>query len=119
MSKDRQYTYFKRSDFDCKHTGRNEMKHNFILRLDALRDICGFSFIINSGYRDPSHPEEARKAQPGQHAHGIAADIRVNGGAQRMAVVRNALAMGFTGIGVANTFVHLDLRTSEPMLWKY
>ena len=113
------YTYFKLSDFDCSHTGNNQMSHSFIKKLDTLRERCGFPFIITSGYRDSTHPEEAKKDKPGQHSLGIAADIKVVGGAQRFLVVQKALEMGFTGIGVANTFVHVDTRSTTPMLWKY
>jgi len=27
--------------------------------------------------------------------------------------------MGFTGIGIAKTFVHVDTRKSVPVLWSY
>ena len=91
-----------------------------IHRLDRLREACGFPFIITSGYRDPKgHPIEARKARPGTHAQGIAADIRVSGGAQRRLVVEKAVELGFNGIGVAKTFVHVDIRQTAPVLWCY
>ena len=69
------FRYFTRKEFDCQQTGENEMQDEFIHSLDALRHECGFSFRITSGYRSPSHSIEARKATPGTHAQGIAADI--------------------------------------------
>jgi hypothetical protein len=37
-----------------------------------------------------------------------------------MQVVRHACALGFVGIGVAKTFVHVDLRDDfKPVLWCY
>lgn len=113
------FRYFKIEDFDCQETGENEMDHAFIHRLDGLREACGFPFHITSGYRSKEHSIEKRKSLPGTHAQGIAADIAVSGGVQRMAVVRKALAMGFTGIGVAKGFVHVDLRKTTPVLWCY
>lgn len=95
------------------------MENEFIDALDELREACGFSFTITSGYRDPSHSIEANKSTPGTHAQGIAADIKVTGGAQRMAIVEQAVKLGFTGIGVAKTFVHVDKRTTTPVLWCY
>ena len=80
---------------------------------------CGFPFHITSGYRSEKHSIESKKAKPGTHAQGIAADIAVNGGAQRMAIVKNALAMGFNGVGVARGFIHVDIRQTTPVLWKY
>ena len=95
------------------------MDNQFIHDLDDLREACDFSFVITSGYRDPSHSIEAKKSAPGTHAQGIAADIKVTGGAQRMAIVEQAVKLGFTGIGVAKTFVHVDKRTTTPVLWCY
>ena len=53
--------YFKLSDFDCQETGNNEMSDVFLWRLDELRHVCGFPFIITSGYRDKTHSIEAAK----------------------------------------------------------
>lgn len=53
------FKYFKIEDFDCQETGENEMSEAFIWKLDHLREICGFPFVITSGYRDPSHPTPA------------------------------------------------------------
>ena len=114
-----QFKYFKLEDFDCQETGENEMSIEFIGRLDGLRSVCGFPFIVTSGYRSPNHSIEAKKEQPGQHAQGIAADIKVVGGAQRRLLVEKALEMGFTGVGVDKNFIHVDIRTTTPVLWVY
>jgi uncharacterized protein YcbK (DUF882 family) len=111
--------YFKVEDFNCQETGENEMCPDFLQKLDALREVCGFPFIITSGYRSPNHSIEAKKVKPGTHSQGIAADIKVVGGAQRMAIIRNASIMGFNGIGVAKGFVHVDTRETTPVAWKY
>lgn len=114
--------YFDISEFDCKHTGRNEMQKHFLQALDELRKRCGFPFKVTSGYRDPSHPVEARKERPGTHTEGIAADIAVADGIQRRKIVEEAIKMGFGGIGVAKTFVHVDARLhlENPMvMWTY
>ena len=87
------FKYFKIEDFDCLETGENEMSTEFIERLDGLRSVCGFPFIVTSGYRSPNHSIEAKKETPGQHAQGIAADIKVVGGAQRRLLVEKALDM--------------------------
>jgi zinc D-Ala-D-Ala carboxypeptidase len=111
--------YFKLSDFDCQETGENEMDIEFLKKLDHLRHVCGFPFYITSGYRSPSHPIERAKRSPGTHAQGIAADIAVSGGAERMQIIKHAAAMGFTGIGVAKGFVHVDVRRTMPVAWCY
>ena len=81
------FKYFKIEDFDCKETGENEISVDFIHALDQLRAACNFPFIVTSGYRSKEHSVEKRKAKAGTHASGIAADIRVSGGAQRLAIV--------------------------------
>jgi uncharacterized protein YcbK (DUF882 family) len=111
--------YFELSEFNCQHTGNNEMKPEFLEKLDQLRHVCGFPFVVTSGYRDPSHPIEAAKDIPGTHASGIAADIRVVSSNKRFRLVKEALALGFTGIGVDPSFIHLDIRASSPVIWTY
>tara|TARA_B100000497_G_C7618318_1_gene371450 strand:+ start:430 stop:777 length:348 start_codon:yes stop_codon:yes gene_type:complete len=113
------FKYFKKEDFDCQETGENEISDEFIYKLDELREACGFPFIVTSGYRSPKHSIEARKSSPGTHAQGIAADIRVAGGTQRRLIIEKALEMGFGGVGVAKSFVHVDIRTTAPVLWCY
>lgn len=113
------YKYFKIEDFDCQETGENEMEPDFIDQLDELREACGFPFIVTSGYRSPLHSIEKRKATPGTHAQGIAADIAVSGGQQRRLIVEKALELGFGGIGIAKGFVHVDIRCSKEVMWCY
>ena len=113
------FKYFNLSDFNCQETGENEMDLDFIRDLDELREACGFPFIITSGYRSPRHSIEAKKEKPGMHAYGIAADIQVRDGHERMLIVWKAIKMGFSGIGVAKTFVHVDRRNSTPVMWVY
>lgn len=115
--------YFNREEFSCQYTGRNKIDDQFLIKLDHLRYVCGFPFIITSGYRDPSHPIEAKKKVAGTHAQGIACDIRVENGQQRYDIVKHATAMGFNGIGVADSFVHVDIRKLDvgesSVMWCY
>ena len=111
--------YFKLSDFNCQETGNNEMCEKFLTRLDDLRHKTGFPFVITSGYRDPAHSIEAAKSKPGKHAQGIAADIKYNSSFQAYMIVKNALEMGFNGVGIAKTFIHVDTRKDVPKMWCY
>tara|TARA_R100001198_G_scaffold20596_1_gene10393 strand:+ start:711 stop:1061 length:351 start_codon:yes stop_codon:yes gene_type:complete len=114
------FKYFTREEFVCQATGENEIEDELILALDELREACGFPFVITSGYRSPEHPIELRKAKAGTHAQGIAADIAVSSGVQRHTIVKKAIELGFTGIGVAGGFVHVDIRpTDAPVMWTY
>ena len=115
----REFIYFDRDDFRCMETGQNKISTEFIHKLDTLREVCGFPFIVTSGYRSPNHSAERHKKNGGgTHTQGIAADIKVVGGAQRLQIVKFATAMGFS-VGVAHTFVHVDIRKTPQMLWCY
>jgi uncharacterized protein YcbK (DUF882 family) len=114
-------THFNVEEFNCTHSNANLMDEAFLHKLDELRGKCGFPFKITSGYRDVTHPAEARKEKGGTHTQGIAADIAVSNGVDRMRIVKEALAMGFSGIGVSHSggFVHVDMRTTTPVMWTY
>ncbi len=55
------YPNFSKEEFDCKHTGKNEMKHSFMAKLQALRTAYGKPIAISSGFRDYTHPAESKK----------------------------------------------------------
>lgn len=111
------YRYFDISEFDCKETGENEMDPNFVKDLDTLRSRCEFPFVVTSGYRSPNHSIEKAKKKPGMHSTGRAVDIAVNNGAQRYKLVKEAMSMGFTGIGIYKSHVHLDQRNKNFVMW--
>ena len=95
------------------------MNEDFLNILDELRDRCNFPFKITSGYRDPTHPLESKKQKPGTHSQGIAADIRIMNGSQAYTLLSTAFNMGFGGIGIAKTFIHVDIRNTTPVVWTY
>jgi uncharacterized protein YcbK (DUF882 family) len=112
--------FFTLEEFNCQVTGENKMEPEFLQKLDRLRGECGFPFVITSGYRHPiEHPIEAAKEVPGTHAQGIAADILVKDSVSRMVLVEKALELGFKGVGIAKTFVHVDTRGTTPVMWLY
>lgn len=114
-----EFKYFKLDEFACQETGENNISPDLVAKLDDLRGACGFPFKITSGYRSPEHSIEKAKATPGNHAKGIAADISITSGSQRMTIVKNAIELGFSGIGIAKTFVHVDIREDIPVIWTY
>ena len=121
MSKQEEYKYFKIEDFACHETNANRISPAFVTRLDHLRHVCGFPFIITSGYRDPKHSAEVSKPEgtKGQHTLGMAADVAVKNAEQRYLIVKHATELGFTGIGIAKSFVHVDTRATTPVIWTY
>lgn len=117
------YPNFGKREFDCSQTGRNEMKPEFLDKLQALRTEYGKPMRITSGYRHPSHAIEAAKENPGTHSAGIACDVACWSD-DAYEIVRLAIKHGFTGIGISQNsrgarFVHLDMRDSVPVIYSY
>lgn len=101
--------------------GQEEMTHDFMRRLQRIRDAFG-PMTITSGFRCSDHPEERIKKKPGSHAQGRAADIAVSNAQRRYELIRLAFEHGMIGIGIANGFVHLDAGhkyAARPAVWKY
>jgi len=124
---------FTPAELTCKHTGVLVVVPAFMDRLQGMRLELSFPLPVTSGYRHPTHPAEAKKAQPGSHAFARAVDIAISG-ERAFELVAAALRFGFTGIGVSQNlnaplskrFVHLDDMTAadsyhapRPFLWSY
>ena len=119
--------YFSSEEMSCSHTGLEKMDARFMEMLTELRVAYAKPLRVTSAYRDATHPIEAKKSKPGAHATGKAADIAVERG-EAYEVLKLALEIGFTGIGVAQKgsgrFLHLDICEPEdgmirPTVWSY
>lgn len=101
---------FSLSEFVCKE-GKNEVYVDMKLveKLQELRDKLGRSINIVSGYRSPSYNAKVKGSKNSRHMEGDAADIKVPGLTPEE-VAREAEKIGFDGIGVYDTFTHVDTR---------
>lgn len=117
------YPNFTKSEFDCKYTGENNMQHEFMEKLQALRVDYGKSITVTSGFRSVKHPVEAKKTNSnGEHTQGFCADIACTNGADRFQLVQLALKHGITRIGIAKTFLHLGIGGKglpNNVIWEY
>lgn len=102
---------------------------DFLDLFERLRTAYGHPLPVTSGYRSPAHNiAVSTTGAHGPHTTGRAMDVQVVG-ASALMVLRLALTMGYTGIGIAQTgpltsrFLHLDTLTApdypRPMLWSY
>ena len=91
----------------------------FMERLNALRHEWGRPLIVNSAARCAAHNAKVGGSPKSQHLLGLAADLRVNTPNDGVALAALAEKHGFKGIGVAKTFVHLDLRAGPAVRWEY
>ena len=119
----------------CQHSGICKLDEQFMDKLQTLRENVGFGLTVSSGYRDKTHPIEHAKIKEGKapnggaHASGKAVDLAI-AGEKAYKVLKEALEVGFTGIGVSQTgtkrFLHIDCITEEdgfhaprPTIWSY
>ena len=98
----------------------NNMNVDFLAKLDEAREFAGIPFIINSAYRSPSHPESI-KNPTSSHIKGLAVDISAKDSITRFKVLDALIAVGFNRIGIAGTFIHVDLDydKSQNVIWTY
>lgn len=112
--------YFNESEF----SNFEMMDEKLLTMLDNLREAYGYPIKLTSTYRSPDHPIEAKKKAPGEHAYGAAVDIACVGGEATFKLVKAAIEVGFTRIGVSrkNNFVHVGIGYPDAppiTLWTY
>jgi len=59
------YPNFSEVELACKHSGKCNMRPEFMELLQQIRTIYNKPLIISSGYRHATHPIEAAKTQAG------------------------------------------------------
>ena len=89
------------------------MDEKFMSKLDELREKLKQPMTISSGYRSESHNIAIGGSKQSAHLKGCAVDV-VCSGHKAFEIVRLAMELGFTGIGVkqkgvhGKRFIHLD-----------
>ena len=98
----------------------NNMNKDFLFVLDEAREFAGIPFIINSAYRSPEHPLSIKNPSS-SHIKGLAVDIKATDSVTRFKIVKALIEVGFTRIGIADTFIHvdLDLDKTQNVIWTY
>ena len=99
---------FKLREFQSPN-GEVKIHSELLDKLQKLRDHFGRPVIITSGYRTPEHNRAVGGAPDSQHLYGRAADIVVRG-VPHDEVYRQAIRLGFRGVGRYNTHTHVDVR---------
>ena len=114
-------TYFSVEEFACPCCGENMFDYGVISMLDDARRLADTPFVITSGFRCEEHNESVGGKPTSSHKKGVAADIACTTSLNRMAIVSGLLDAGFTRIGVADTFIHVDydLDKIQDVLWTY
>ena len=92
--------------------------------IQKARDDLG-PLSITSGYRCSDHNDKVSSTGPtGPHTTGMAADISVKDSQHRKKLI-TYFANKVTGLGIAKSFIHIDLLNSDrgftmrPNCWVY
>ena len=96
------------------------MNVDFLAKLDEAREYGNIPFIINSAYRGPEHPLSIKNTTS-SHIKGLAVDIKAKDSRTRFLILDALIQVGFTRIGIADTFIHVDsdIDKSQNVIWTY
>ncbi|WP_300379409.1 D-Ala-D-Ala carboxypeptidase family metallohydrolase [Henriciella sp.] len=121
LSRHWRWPHFRVTELACRCGGRfcgGEYWHApaFLEGLEAIRTELGGPLVINSGHRCRGWNAAVGGAPLSQHKQ-VAADLRL-AGHDRFAMLAAAGRAGFTGFGLAGSFLHVD-RRARPARWFY
>ena len=113
--------HFKLREFKCNDNSRVVVLNDELVAvLENARQYFGKTIKINSGYRTVAYNSTLKNSSPqSQHTHGNAADIVVSD--VKPIDVYNYFNKTYPdkyGIGIYNTFVHIDVRPTKSR-WDY
>ncbi len=112
-ARDNKIRYFKFEEFVKEKGGF--IDSDLVMKMEKLREYCGFPLIITSGYRSPSKNQEVGGASNSYHLRGEAVDVSIRGFSPSMIykLLKGSFLVGFGGIILYPSHVHLDLRGVE------
>jgi uncharacterized protein YcbK (DUF882 family) len=115
--------YFKESEFTCHCCGKgaHEMDPNLLHMLDLVREEMGVPLQITSGYRCEQHNQQVGSKPNSAHCKGKAVDVACSSSNLRMVMVCLFVAHGIKRVGIAKTFIHVDVDDTLPqnVMWLY
>lgn len=120
-----QYTpkYFKPEEFKrCTPACDISQIEPFLLQqLDKLRERVHQPLVITSAYRSVEYEKQMGRSGSSAHCQGTAVDIRCHSVRNRFKILKEALSLGFTRIGIAQNYIHLDvsLTHDDEVVWLY
>ena len=107
----------------CRSSGHPYEIHRpkLMERMELMRSMSNIPLVINSWCRCEEHNKESNGVDSSSHVDGWAVDIRCNWSRNKFKILKAAMQVGFTRIGVAKTFIHLDMDPSKPpeVTWTY
>jgi uncharacterized protein YcbK (DUF882 family) len=113
--------YFTFDEFKCHCCHKGEVSDVILTMLDAARTHSRCAYHITSAYRCPVHNKNVNGVYSSAHVFGLAVDISTPNSKIRFAVLQGLIKAGFTRIGIADTFIHVDIDGTKPgeVCWLY
>ena len=114
-------THFKRSELVCKcGCDIEQMDGDFMELLERMRRQLHRPLYISSGFRCHQHNDRSGGVKNSYHTQGRAVDLLYEGSQERYQIVGMAITLGFSGVGIDKSFIHVDNRKASPKkLWLY
>jgi uncharacterized protein YcbK (DUF882 family) len=77
--------------------------------------------VVNSGFRTKDHNKKVGGVESSSHLKGLAIDVACVTSKHRFEMLTALLEVGFNRIGVADTFIHIDVdkNKSQNVIWTY
>lgn len=112
---------FKAREFDCQGTGccsTTPIDEKLVEYLQQIRTHFGKPVYLTA-YRCKTHNAKTPNAAPNsRHIYGQAADFHIDGVAPAE-IAKYAESIGVKGIGLYDTFVHIDTRDSKSFWYSH
>ena len=115
--------YFSYDEFDSPDeigSGKH-MDQDLLVMIDRARALYGKPIVVTSGFRTESHNKKVGGVKSSSHLKGLAIDVACIRSKDRFEMLTALLEVGFNRIGVASTFIHVDIdkNKSQNVIWTY
>jgi hypothetical protein len=112
---------FRAREFDCQGSGcctKTPIDEKLVEYLQKIRDHFGKPVYLTA-YRCPTHNAQTPNAATNSfHTYGRAADFHIDGVAPAE-IAKYAESIGVKGIGLYDTFVHIDTRETKSFWYSH
>ena len=98
-----------------------DMDQSTMDMFDKARELADIPFVLTCAYRSSRWDKLKGRSGTGSHTLGRAVDISCTDSSRRSVIINALMAVGFTRIGVAKTFIHADNsnKHSQRVIWTY